>query len=63
MNTSYWDRRAKALDRDNMRGQPREKRIAAAKRKYEIELRAAGLTRSQAKRAVAVRFSEKGNGR
>lgn len=51
-------RQAESLLRENLNGAPREKRVAVAKRKYEIDLRAAGLSRKQAKLAVAVRFKD-----
>ena len=39
-------------------GAPKDLRVARAKRAYELQLRAAGLTRSQAKTAVSVRFGQ-----
>lgn len=49
-------RQAKNLLREKLNGAPKEKRIAMAKREYEMELRAAGISRSNAKLAVAIRF-------
>lgn len=55
-------RRAATLARDKARGAHKQKRIAIAKRKHELELRAAGFTRKQAKIAVSIRFgAEKGD--
>jgi hypothetical protein len=50
-------RRAATFARKQGTGDSKEKRIASAKRKYELELRARGVSRSQAKIAVAVRFN------
>ena len=49
--------RAATFARKQGTGDSKEKRIASAKRKYELELRARGVSRSQAKIAVAVRFN------
>jgi hypothetical protein len=49
--------RAATFARSQVAGDPKAKRIASAKRKYELELRARGVSRSQAKIAVAVRFN------
>jgi hypothetical protein len=50
-------RRAATLARSQGSAAPKDQRIAQAKRAYELELRAAGFSRSDAKHAVAVRFS------
>lgn len=49
-------RRAAALARAVRPGLPKDLRINLAKRQYEAELRASGLSRNAAKIAVAVRF-------
>jgi len=49
--------RAATFARKQGTGASKGKRIASAKRKYELELRARGVSRSQAKIAVAVRFN------
>lgn len=50
-------RRAATFARSQMAGADKDARIAAAKREYELQLRANGFSQSQAKRAVAVRFN------
>lgn len=55
-------RRAATFARREGTGDRKEKRIARAKREYELQLRAQGLSRTNAKLAVAVRFSQGKNG-
>lgn len=55
-------RRAVTFARKQGTGDPKEKRIARAKREYELQLRAQGLSRKSAMIAVAVRFSQGKNG-
>lgn len=50
-------RRAATFARKQGTGDPKAIRISKAKRQFELELRARGVSRSQAKIAVAVRFN------
>lgn len=50
-------RRAATFARSQGTGDPKAKRIALAKREYELQLRANGFSRAQAKHAVRVRFN------
>lgn len=50
-------RRAAKFARSQVSGEPKEKRIASAKREFELQLRASGFSREQAKHAVRVRFN------
>jgi hypothetical protein len=54
--TEHLQRKAAKLARTQAPGAPKELRIARAKRQFEFELRAQGLSRSAAKTATSVRF-------